>query len=97
MSQADGENLVRPNRTVFLITVDDVKQTVRFLVPEQMVEALTSVAGKLAEKGLRPAIAKPARELFHGAQSVVPESLNLNGFAMPRRDDPVSYFGIHPG
>ena len=35
--------------------------------------------------------------IFHGAERVKPQSLNLDGLAVSRRDDPVTDLGIHPG
>src|SRR5258705_1409828 len=96
VSQADGENLVWPNGAVFLITIDDVEQAARLLVPELSVEALERTTSKLPVESLCRIIPESAREIFHRAESVVPQRLNLDGFATPRRDDPISDLGVHP-
>ena len=42
-------------------------------------------------------VADPAADLFHDAQPVVPQRLNLDGFSRPGSDHPIPDFGIHPG
>jgi hypothetical protein len=41
--------------------------------------------------------AEPMGKAFHDAQGIVPQCLDLDGLAVPRRDHPIADFDIYPG
>src|SRR3974390_608448 len=97
MRQADGEYLIGTNGYIRRRTVGYVIKASRLAVPEQTVEAPTGHRRHVAITLLTCCIIKPLRQIFHNAKCVVPESLNLHGFASARSHDPVANLGIHPG
>src|SRR5690349_5268100 len=95
--QADREDLVRPYRGIAMFTVDHVVQTAGLRVPELSVEAVFRVLGKLVQKHLRSRVAELVRKIAQNAERVVPERLNLDGFARPGSNNPVADLSVHPG
>ena len=96
MKQADGENLVGPDGLVAAIAVDHVVETARGFVPELLAKTVPRAIGQLLVVCAGDVVPKAPRQVFHGAERVVPERLNLDGFAMPRRDHPIADLGVHP-
>src|ERR1043165_5709565 len=94
--QADGEDLIGTKRSVLPSSVNQVVEAARLPVPEARVETLTCARGHPGVLALVRYEAEPAGELFHRAQGVVPERLNLDGLAAPRRDDVVADLRVHP-
>ena len=95
--QAHGEDLVWTNGSIGRSTVDDVIEAPRVLVPENPVEG---PAGKRRQAGifLSPFPVAEARcEVFHDAQGVIPERLDLNRLSAARGHHPVANPGVHPG
>src|SRR5690242_19386138 len=89
MVQADGENLVWTNRSIRRTAVDNVIEALRVLVPENPIEG---PAGESCQTGIFfPSffIVKTRGQVFHDAQSVIPERLDLNWLAASRRHHPV--------
>src|SRR5882672_4122490 len=95
--QADGKDLIRTDRWIGRPVVHNVIETRVLFIPEKPVETL-------ARNGCHPAIAflfalvsKPAGEILHDAERIVPERLNLDWLPASRRHHPVADFGVHPG
>ena len=80
-----------------LRAVDDIVQVAPFGVPEALVEGRVGLLRMLGQAlcGLVSLLfAYPA---FEQAQGVIPEGIDLDRFAAPRRHHPITDFGIHPG
>src|SRR5438105_2504184 len=90
MEQAYSENLVGPDGRIARFSVHHVIEAAGGLVPKQAVETLPGAIGQLF-------IMRIARQFLHGTECVVPERLNLDRFSVPRRHNPVTHLGVHPG
>ena len=82
---------------VTVLAVDDVEQVACGLVPEAAVERVAHPRGRRVESQAVAAVAQSAVPVGEQAQGVVPESIDLDGFAAPRCDDPVVDLRVHPG
>src|SRR5262245_56067081 len=89
------KDLVRPKRVAVSIgRINDVMTIPGALIPE----AIESHPGARREVVPRSGgFAQAFGKANHRAQRVVPERIDLDCLARPRRDDPVPYPGIHPG
>src|SRR5262249_39998102 len=97
IGQTDGKDLIRPDSTIALSTVDDIIETVGCLVPEQVGKTGVCTCSHGAIALLASGIAIRLRQGFHNAQSVVPQRLNFHGLAIAWSYHPVTDSGIHPG
>src|ERR1043165_4664247 len=101
MFEREREELVGTARGVFLAVLlpalDNVVEVAALRVPEALVEGAPApfgVPGKLARALLVAGLARP---VFEQTERVVPECVDLDGLAAPRRDDPAVALRIHPG
>ena len=98
MRHGDGQDLVRPAGVVVaLLAIDDVVQAPRRRVPEPRVERAAAACRfrpQIVALGGEPGPIEPAGEQH---QRVVPERVDLDGLAAPRRHHPAVDEGVHPG
>src|SRR5262245_16371172 len=98
MRQRDREQLIRPNRVIVTVfAVHDIEQGAAPLVPEARVERFANLVGASTvafRTFLIPTLVHP---FLHQAQGVVPEGVDLDCFAAPRRDDQIADLRVHPG
>src|SRR6516165_7254316 len=94
MGQADCENLVRPDREVVALRrIEHVVETETIRTDE----AAEAGPRLLGERIKHPTVAaEPGGEVKHGAERVVPEGVDLDRLAHPRRHDPVADLRVHP-
>src|SRR5260370_5359417 len=96
IGQRDGEDLIRAQvEFVSGWYVDDVRQIAQ-LSSEKALEKTLANTLPLCLVG-RSVFAAFVNERRQATQDVVPERLDLDRLADPRRDDPVTHFGVHPG
>src|SRR5436309_15267071 len=96
MSETDGEDLVGTNGSVVRLTINHVVKAIRLLIPKEPIKTFTRLLCAISILLLPLCIAKPFGQLFHDAQRVVPERLNLYGQSTARRHNPITDFRIHP-
>jgi hypothetical protein len=65
-------------------------------VPEAAIERVTHLRRHCVEAHAVAAAADAAVPIGEQAERVVPECIDLNGFAAPRRDYPIANLGVHP-
>src|SRR5947209_19121277 len=98
--ERDGEELVGPAGRVvpalLLPALDHVVEVAATLVPEALVEGAAAALGVRAEFLRRLLAAGLARPAFEQAERVVPERVDLDGLAAPRRHDPAVALRVHP-
>ena len=99
MAERDGEDLVGPQAASSpVLAVDDV---VEVAPASYQKRSLNEARTRSARSRDRVAAARcPALDLEpvgEQAQRVVPERVDLDRLAAPRRDDPVADLGVHPG
>ena len=97
MRQRNREHLIR---TAFRIVssafpIDDVVEVSTLREPEPIVERLADAIGALPVLGRR-GVAFFDGPAFHQTQRVVPERVDFDRFASPRRHHPVVDLGVHP-
>src|SRR6266404_3509883 len=98
MPQADGENLIGPDRTVAApVTSDGVVQAAGLLIPELAFEAAFGARGHLAEVFPVRAITKLTGKFLKRTKRVVPQRLDLDRLTVARRNNTVSHLRVHPG
>src|SRR5215203_2307664 len=100
MFERDGEQLVRPARLIVravqLPALDHVEEVLTVFIPEALVEGAAATFGVPVQLlGLRR-LTDRARPACHEPECVVPERVDLDGLAAPRRDDPAVALRVHP-
>ena len=79
------------------VAIHHVKETAGRFIPELPAKAIARpVRQLLVVRGIA-SFPEALRQIFHRAQGVVPERLNLDRLSAPRRDHPVAHLGVHPG
>ena len=93
--EAHREDLVGADGWIGWTAVYHVVQATELFVPKEPVETPLRDRGQVAIALSRSFVPEPAGQVFHDAQRVVPESLDLNRFAPTRSYHPVADLGVH--
>ena len=78
-----------------MLAVDDVVEVAAFVVPEARVERFARARRRLVDLR-RHRVAFLAQPVGKQHQRVVPERIDLDGLASPRRHDPAIHLRVHP-
>src|ERR1043165_1199398 len=97
MREADGEDLVWTNGGVPALAINHIVKTTGLRIPEQFIKTRPRQLCAVSVLSLPLRLAKLCSQLFHDAQGVVPERLNLYGQSPSRRHDPIANLRVHPG
>src|SRR5436853_3813140 len=96
MRKAHRKDLIRPDRPVLSIAVDNIKQTSGRRVPELLVEASLRRFRHYAVSARAFIVAERARDILYDFERVIPKRLYLDRLPVARRYNIVSDFGVHP-
>jgi hypothetical protein len=96
MVKADGEELVRPDRTVAPCAVDAVDEAGSRLVREEPEKGRAAAFRPPCISFRRIFVSEDRREDAHRAERVEPQRLNLDGLAFARHDGPAVDSRVHP-
>ena len=95
--QADGEDLIRPNRRIGRSSIRKVEKAAAFFVPEQAIEAPAGYRRHIAITLVTSIVSEPVSKFLHDAESVVPKRLNLYRLPAPGSYHPIPDLRVHPG
>src|SRR5262249_51776525 len=97
MGQRDREQLVWSDRVIVtVLAIHHIEQSAAALIPETCIERFANAVGAAPIVFLTFLFTTLGRPFFHHAQCVVPESVDLDGFAAPRCDDQIADLRVHP-
>src|SRR4051794_19499713 len=96
--ERNGEELIRTAGRVgaTVLTLDHVIQKASVRVPKLSIERALRAVGMLLQAICFAGATRLSQPAFQEAESVVPERVDLNRFATPRRHHPIVNFGVHP-
>src|SRR5581483_11943231 len=99
MIEGDGEDLVGTAGVVVAaaLGVDHVVEVAFGLDPKTRVEGVPRAVRDAADLAGARGVAFLAEPLLEQAKRVVPERVDLDGFAAAGRDHPAIDLGVHPG
>src|SRR5262249_15533673 len=86
-------------RVVSVLAINHVVEIAALRVPESLIERLAKFFGPLDERFRLWFVCAAlfAHPFGQQPERVVPESVDLDGFAAARRDHPIADLGVHPG
>ena len=98
MVERDREELIRPaERAVAVVAIDHVVEIAAVGHPKTLIERLVHAIGARMRSSARRCLAAQRHEpSLEQAKRVVPERVDLDRLAAPRRHDPAVDLGVHP-